>query len=276
MTNAEAIALIRRGIREPRPETVRDTTITGVITQGVYFIGRKLKEKDPLFFTKRSSVSSNTHVFDWPSDCIGVQKVWDLGDTASTITDATNASPIVITSASHGWSTGEIVFIHDILGNTAANGTWKITVVDTDSYSLDGSTGNAAYTSGGTVFAEPSDPDEIVKINMAEASLSHSDKWYPRGKKIVVDDETFTNDIIIDYLYLPTAVTDIPTEYHAAVVAYGCINLVVMPKPDDPGYADKRTSLEFQQMVFEEAMNDIAVNFETSTEPKFIRDVWST
>lgn len=66
-----------------------------------------------------------------------------------TITGATNASPIVITSVGHGLQTGTRVTISGVLGNTAANGTWTITRIDADTFSLIGSTGNGAYTSGG-------------------------------------------------------------------------------------------------------------------------------
>lgn len=69
---------------------------------------------------------------------------------SGSITGATNASPIVITSASHGFTTGMKVTISGVLGNTAANGTFTITVINANSYSLNGSTGNGAYTSGGT------------------------------------------------------------------------------------------------------------------------------
>ncbi len=62
----------------------------------------------------------------------------------------TNASPIVISSANHGLATGQVVTITGVLGNTAANGTWTITVVDQNHFSLNGSTGNGAYTSGGS------------------------------------------------------------------------------------------------------------------------------
>ncbi len=71
------------------------------------------------------------------------------GTTGKTISAATNASPIQITASTHGYSTGDIVHISVVGGNTAANGLWKITVVDSNNFSLDGSTGNAAYTSGG-------------------------------------------------------------------------------------------------------------------------------
>ena len=66
------------------------------------------------------------------------------------ITGATNNSPIVITSASHGLQTGARVTISGVSGNTAANGSFTITRVDGNSFSLDGSTGNGSYTSGGT------------------------------------------------------------------------------------------------------------------------------
>jgi hypothetical protein len=67
-----------------------------------------------------------------------------------TVTAATNASPIVITSGGHGLSTGQVVTVSGVSGNTAANGTFAITKVDADHFSLNGSTGNGNYTSGGS------------------------------------------------------------------------------------------------------------------------------
>ncbi len=66
------------------------------------------------------------------------------------VTNATNASPIVITTSSnHGYTTGDRISISGVGGNTAANEVWYITVVDLDKFSLDESTGNGTYTSGG-------------------------------------------------------------------------------------------------------------------------------
>jgi hypothetical protein len=66
------------------------------------------------------------------------------------VTGATNANPIVITTAAvHGYATGDRIIIDGVGGNTAANGSWAITVLSTTTFSLDGSTGNGAYTSGG-------------------------------------------------------------------------------------------------------------------------------
>jgi hypothetical protein len=77
---------------------------------------------------------------------------YDLGahGSAAAITAASNASPIKITVANHGLNTGETVVIAGVGGNTAANGTWVITVVDASNFNLNGSAGNGAYTSGGT------------------------------------------------------------------------------------------------------------------------------
>lgn len=68
------------------------------------------------------------------------------------ITAASNASPISVTTSSpHGLSTGQTVFISGVLGNTNANGFWIITVTGATTFTLNGSTVNAPYTSGGTV-----------------------------------------------------------------------------------------------------------------------------
>jgi hypothetical protein len=67
-----------------------------------------------------------------------------------TITGATNATPIVITSAAHGLATDDVVSISGVGGNTSANNTWIITVIDANTFSLDNASGTAAYTGGGT------------------------------------------------------------------------------------------------------------------------------
>lgn len=70
------------------------------------------------------------------------------------ITAATNATPIAITtSAPHGYATGQQVRITSVLGNTAANGVWTITVTGSTTFTLNGSTGSGAYTAGGRVVA---------------------------------------------------------------------------------------------------------------------------
>jgi hypothetical protein len=62
------------------------------------------------------------------------------------ITDAANASPIVITSLLHGLATGDTITISGVKGNTAANGSWRVDVIDENTFSLIGSAGDGTYT----------------------------------------------------------------------------------------------------------------------------------
>jgi len=77
----------------------------------------------------------------------------DVGVKA--ITGATNATPIVITATSHGFTNGDLVFVDGVGGNLAANGLWSISGVAANTFNLtdyisgSNSTGSAAYTSGG-------------------------------------------------------------------------------------------------------------------------------
>lgn len=72
-------------------------------------------------------------------------------ETALTITGATAATPIVVTSVAHGYSNGDTVFIQGVLGNTKANGTFQVAGVAADTFQLVDSIGTVAYTSGGYV-----------------------------------------------------------------------------------------------------------------------------
>jgi len=99
----------------------------------------------------------------YPSNPIRIEFTCGYGTHAATaITGASSASPIVITQGTHGYITGKRVRISDVLGNTNANGTWNITKLTDDTYSLDGSAFNAAYVSGGV--AVPLAVPEPIRI----------------------------------------------------------------------------------------------------------------
>lgn len=73
-------------------------------------------------------------------------------DAPRTITNASNATPIVITtSANHGYANGDRVRIGGVTGNTAANGDWTISVskATPNQFTLIGSAGNGNYTGAG-------------------------------------------------------------------------------------------------------------------------------
>lgn len=66
------------------------------------------------------------------------------------VTNASNTIPIVITTVGHLLNTGDYLKIGGVGGNLAANGTWTITRIDADTFSLNGSAGTGTYTVGGT------------------------------------------------------------------------------------------------------------------------------
>lgn len=81
-----------------------------------------------------------------------------LNTAAQTITGITQASPGVITSASHGYSTNDEIYIASVGGMTQLNGKFfRVVVINSNTFSLKDLFGTAinttsytAYTSGGT------------------------------------------------------------------------------------------------------------------------------
>lgn len=92
----------------------------------------------------------------------------------ASITGASNAEPVKITATAHGLSNGDWVNITGVTGNSAANGTWKVTIVDDDNFSLNNSSANGNYVSGGTftysLFTMEFQPDDnaIVTTDIGE------------------------------------------------------------------------------------------------------------
>jgi len=80
-----------------------------------------------------------------------------LDELSGTVTGATNATPIVITSVGHGLPIGPMVGVQiiNVTGNTAANGQFIAVASDADHFSLFDAAdnpvaGNGAYAGGGT------------------------------------------------------------------------------------------------------------------------------
>jgi hypothetical protein len=87
---------------------------------------------------------------------------WTSAVTGS-VTGASNAGPIVITTGTTtGLITGDSVTVGGVNGNTAANGAFTITVLNSTQFQLNGSTGNGAYTSGGTWAFNPNGASYIA------------------------------------------------------------------------------------------------------------------
>jgi len=97
---------------------------------------------------------------DWPATALDqddgnyeLEISTAASSSTGTITDATQDSPVVITSAGHDLTTGDEIYIASVGGMTEINNLpFIVTVIDSDTFSLDGVDGSdyTAYTSGGT------------------------------------------------------------------------------------------------------------------------------
>lgn len=76
-----------------------------------------------------------------------------VGPPRKAITGATNANPISITCAGHGFATGTKVVISGVAGNLNANGSYTITVVNANTFTLNLRAGSGTYTAGGNVYS---------------------------------------------------------------------------------------------------------------------------
>lgn len=258
MTEAEIFAKVRRDIGQYGNITVGPTQLSAELTNAIEQLWLAIEEATPRKTQKQKSLTSLTNVFDLPSDHRKTIKLWDLGESAVAITDATNASPINIEAVAHGRSDDDIVVIHDVGGNTAADGTRKITYVDVDNFTLDGTTGNAAYTSGGYVY--PIKRYMYPMIENDQERLSYSDRYgyLLEDDKIIVDYLDFTNSLVIDYHRNPEGLSDISARYHVGIAGYMTVQLIEVPDPKDPLYGNISNKLKKSQRDLDITLSDIA------------------
>ena len=114
------------------------------------------------------------------------QQVQWSGFLSYEVTGATNAEPIVVTTSEpHLLGTGARVRISGVEGNTAANGLWLVTVVDSTSFELNGSTGDGSFTgSDGVAVVVPALGTYKLKITASDGDVGTS------GEIDLLDDAT--------------------------------------------------------------------------------------
>jgi hypothetical protein len=105
----------------------------------------------------------------------------------ASVSDATNATPIVVKSAGHGFKDNSIVYIQNVGGNTAANGVrlLKNTTANTmELYDPDTEAaiaGNGDYTSGGTIDLDDFDQCRVrFYIETSDRAVT------PKGRNVRV------------------------------------------------------------------------------------------
>ncbi|MBW2178773.1 MAG: hypothetical protein JRG81_00130 [Deltaproteobacteria bacterium] len=275
MDAIEIERLIRRDIREIGAVRVGSDDFTRVIADAVNLLGLKLVGANPTYFNVRKSLSSLTNIFILPSSIYEFSDVKDMGDNALVVSGAVDdgSGGIKITLNSvHPWETGHIVTHHDIGGTVEANDTFAITVIDTLNYTLDGSVFENTYTSGGKAFRETANFSKIVRKPLGESSNYDFDTYYTRVRNLVIDDVTFENDIIIEYITLPIAITDIPDRFHYGIVSYGVIGLIKLPKFGTQHYPDKYLVNKNHKALWANCIES-AGDFRSSAESNNLSDV---
>lgn len=130
------------------------TSLANQAVDRQYYIGGRWKTLTNGATAVRIVAGDDIRVMASPEQTsLGVNGTWTSSALRSTksISSSTNASPIVITCNNHGFSNGDTVVITGHLTNTNANGTWEISNVATNTFSLVGSTGNGVGTGTGTI-----------------------------------------------------------------------------------------------------------------------------
>jgi hypothetical protein len=101
------------------------------------------------------------------------------GSVSNPITAATATSPVAITtSLAHEMATGDYCYIAGVQGLTGADGYWQVTRTGTNAFTLNGSNGTGAYTTGGT--AECGDlgmVDLAIQQNVVPDCLTATTQW---------------------------------------------------------------------------------------------------
>lgn len=138
------------------------------------------------------------------SDLSPVSEEYIAQSDTGTVTDATAATPVVITTdADHGLTTGDTVEISGVGGNVDANGVFSVTVLSSTTFELDDSSSESAYTGGGewisgvetityTNVPVSSDPKVTIR-QILRNTAGQTDEYYVDVETTDLAGTTFTS-----------------------------------------------------------------------------------
>jgi len=153
------------------------------------------------------------------------------GKITSTTGDGT--SPISVTSNNHGLSTGDQIYINDVEGNTAANGTFIVANIEANVFTLDGSTGNGAYTKGGTWRA----PMKVVTDIAYSQAITTTGLWQDPGG--ILDPRTYSKlPLRVRSLTVRGVYGDLGTVLQGNISFHSNYNIELQDNPASIGFID--------------------------------------
>jgi hypothetical protein len=137
------------------------------------------------------------------------------------LADAGASDEIRVTATAHGLTTGNRIHIRQVTGAPAANGSWYVTVVNANTFDLQGSVFSGAHTSGtgewilAPLFgwdyqhARPNDCLRVNKVNGLEGNEEDSQRYAVEGSKILCD----ADEILLSYVFQETTTANWPQEF---------------------------------------------------------------
>lgn len=197
-------------------------------------------------FTEITDAGNVSHPSTWSGDTTGRTRI----GTRTTITAATNATPIVITASQHGLNDGDAIVILSVGGNTAANGSFFAKKISSTQFSLYSDptlqtpvAGNGAYTSGGTVcrnhsvtFSSHTVPRRVISSIVyppVDVLTINAFEEYPLVWNPAQDTSTGPGIVLHKNIIVPTGGTQF--DYYATFSAH-------MPVAHTPPYTILSTS----------------------------------
>lgn len=164
-------------------------------------------------------------------------------EAGKTITNITNASPAVVTSTAHSYTTGDWVFITDVVGLTEVNNRYlevgittanEFQLLNSDGTNLDTTTFDA-YVSGGssgrvytiaTTYASADLPTLQWEQEFNDVTITHLN-YVPRKLTFVTDTNWTLADIVFgDTVAAPTPPTLTPSSAGSAGVAFAVTSVI--------------------------------------------------
>jgi len=139
-----------------------------MMTAGIAIEGEAVGGQSNAVYQKRQQLA--TLVLNNPDGYLD-RFVWSVVQNAAivrgapiSVVSSTNANPIVVTTGTHGLSTGAVVVISGHAVNTAANGAWTATVLSATTFSIP-VVGVGVGGATGQVVKMPVDSDIQFQVN---------------------------------------------------------------------------------------------------------------
>jgi hypothetical protein len=113
----------------------------------------------------------------------------------------------------------------------------------------------------------------MLEINQGESTLSVDNReYFLRGRNIVVDYPSFSNDLIIDYLRNYSVLADIPSKFHTGLTSYAVLTHLRLPDVNDPNYTDVKSMLQGHSNNWKTIKEELIGAYKLSSHPEYFPD----